>query len=250
MPNFPKTSGWPERTWRNVYAADVARGYVPGAQQWHMFGITDTASNVERIIREVGMPNTMTVPNGVQLTVVSTSAADTMTLKIRYLDGDLVERVEAVQLTGTTPVLTQATDIRAINNAYVLNGGAVGTITGSAGGVQQLRINPGDVQYNAALYRVPAGKRLMIATMFAGSSSGSTVAKAIVKFEGSFANGDRFADQGYLHPMAAIALQDNSETMTFGPFAIPSGEWIAFTVISDKPATVSAGAFGWLENDE
>ena len=196
------------------------------------------------------MPNTLTVPNDVQLSVVSTSAADTGIIKVRYLDANLIERVEAVQLNGLTAVLTHATDIRAINNAFLMNGGAVGTITGTAGGVEHLRINALDVQYNAALYRVPAGKRLMLTSMFAGSSSGSTVAKTIVKFEGSFANGDRFADQGYLHPFAAIGLQDNSETLTFGPFAIPSGEWIAFTATSDKPATVSAGAFGWLENDD
>ena len=250
MPNFPKTSGWPERTWRNLYASDVARGYVPGAQQWHLFGITETEAGVERIIRETGMPNTLTVPDSVQLSVVSTSASDTMLLKIRYLDGNLNERTETVQLNGLTPVLTQATDIRAINSAYIIGSGATGTITGTSGGVQHLRINPGDVHYNAALYRVPAGKRLMVTSMFAGSSSGSTVAKTIVKFEGSFANGDRFAEQGYLHPLAAIGLQDNSETLTFGPFAIPSGEWLAFTAVSDKPGTVSAGAFGWLENDD
>lgn len=249
MPEFPKTSGWPERLWRNVNTFDIARGIVPGSKLWHIFGLTDTVAGVERIVQETGMPDTLTVPAGVRLSVVSTSASDTGILKIRYLDGSLVERTEAVQLNGLTPVLTQATDIRAVNNAYLMNNGAVGTITASASGIQQLRINQGDVQYNAALYRVPAGKRLMVNAMFAGSTSGSTAAKTVVKFEGSFANGDVFGDQGYLHPLAAVGLQDNSVTLSdFGPFAVSEGQWVAFTAISDKPATVTAGAFGWLED--
>lgn len=249
MPEFPKTSGWPERLWRNANTFDIARGIVPGSKQWYMFGLTNTESNVERLIRETGMPNTLTVMAGSQLSVVSTSASDTAVLKILYLDGTLTERVEAVQMNGTTPVLTQATNIRAINGAYLMNNGAVGTITGTAGGIQQLRINALDIQYNAALYRVPAGKRLMLDTMFAGSTSGSSAAKAIVKVEGSFANGDLFGDQGFLHPVAGVGMQDVSVTMpNFGPFAIPAGQWIGFTAITDKVATVTAGAFGWLED--
>jgi hypothetical protein len=249
MPEFPKTSGWPERLWRNANSADIARGIVPGARVWHMFGLTDTVSDIERIIRETGMPNTLTVPAGGQLSIVSTSASDTGVIKVRYLDGSLVEKTEAIQLNGLTPVLSVATDIRAINNAYLMNNGAIGNIVGTIGGVQQLRVNIGDIQYNAALYRVPAGKRLMINSMFAGSTSGSTVAKAQVKFEGTFANGDVFGEQGYLHPFAAVGLQDNSVTLSeFGPFAVPEGQWVAFVALTDKPATVTAGAFGWLED--
>jgi hypothetical protein len=72
----------------------------------------------------------------------------------------------------------------------------------------------------------------------------------VLKLETSFINGDSFANLGFLHPIAAIALQDSSSTLGgFGPFPIPAGEWVGFTASCDKAADVVAGLFGWIEDE-
>lgn len=246
-----KTSGWPERLWRTNNDADIARGNVPGSYPYSVFGerATNNAATAH-VLWETGMPNTLTVPDSIQLTLVSTSASDTGIVKIRYLDGDLIERTEAVQLDGTTSVDTVATDIRAVNNAYYSDGtGVDGVVTGTNGGVQYLRINSGQIQFNTSMQRVPANKRLMINALYAGAVSGSADARVQVKLETTFINGDSFADTGILHPVAAIGLQDNSTTLGgFGPFPIPPGEWVGFTITTDKAADVTGGYFGYMED--
>jgi len=248
----PKTSGWPERLWRNNNLIDIARGNVPGSRPYTAFGNRTTDGAEDNIIvTETGMPASFIVPNRIQLSVVSTSASDIGRVKIRYLDGDLVERVESVQLNGTTPVLTAADDIRAINNAYYIDGaGVVGTVTGTSGGVTYMVIPAGSIQFNTTMQRVPAGKRLMINALYAGAISGSAAARCMVKLETTFINGDSFADQGILHPVAAIGAQDNSTALGgVGPFPVHAGEWIGLTSSCDKAADITAGYFGWLEDE-
>jgi hypothetical protein len=252
MPNFPKTSGWPERIWRNAYASDVARGIVPGSEPYSVFGerlLANASKDV--VITENGMPTTLIVPQSIQLSVVSSSASDTGLVAIRYLDGGLVSRNERLQLNGTTPVLTQATDIRAVNNVYYVDGaGVVGNVSGTNGGVTYFRLNIGDIQFNTSMQRVPARKRLMINGLYGGSVSGSSASRIVLKLQTSFINGDSFANLGLLHPVAAIALQDSSATLGgFGPFPIPAGEWVGFTASCDKAADVVAGLFGWIEDE-
>jgi len=251
MPEFPKTSGWNERLWRNSNAADIARGIVPGAYPYSAFGNRLTAgAEDDIIITENGMPAAFIVPDSIQLSVVSSSASDTGVVKMRYLDGDLIQRVEAIQLNGTTPVLTDATDIRAINNAYYLDGSsAVGNIAATNGGTTYFYIPAGSVQFNTTMQRVPAGKRLMINALYAGAISGSAAARCMVKLETTFINGDSFADEGVLHPVAAVGVQDNSVSLGgFGPFPISPGEWVGLTSSCDKAADITGGYFGWIED--
>lgn len=246
-----KTSGWPERLWRNNNIADIARGNVPGSRPYTAFGNRTTAGAEDSIIiTENGMPTSFVVPDSIQVSLVSTSASDTGSIKMRYLDGDLVERVETVQLDGTTPVLTSATDIRAINNAYYIDGaGLVGTVTGTNGGVTYMVIPSGSVQFNTTMQRVPAGKRLMINALYGGAISGSAAARCMIKLETTFINGDSFADDGILHPVAAVGVQDNSATLGgIGPFPVYPGEWIGLTSSCDEAADITAGYFGWLED--
>lgn len=247
MPNG--TQSWHERLWRTNNAADIARGLVPGARAIAAFGERVTAGPVtDEILWETGMPGALTVPDNIQISFVS-SAADTRRLKFVYLDGDLVERVETVTLNGTTPVLSVATDIRFINNLYSLDGSAATTVTGTHDGTTYVRLNAGDVQFNQAMYRVPAGRRLMVNALYAGATSGTAAAKVTLKAETSFFNGDRFGDDGILHPVGAVGLQDNAVTLPFGPFPIPAGEIIALTFKCDKAADVVGGFFGWTETE-
>ena len=240
---------WDERQWRNMYAADVARGLVAGASPYYTHGeLITSGAATEAVIWEPGMPNSLTVPDSIQLTIVSSSASDTGRITIRYLDGNLIERTETVTLNGTTSVTTAATDIRAVNNAYSLDGAVIGNITLSSGGTTYARIPAGNVQFNTSLHRVPAGKRLMITSLYGGASSGTSAARVIIKLQTSQINGDSFAEQGILFPVGAIAAQDSSVTLgNFGPFPIRSGEWVGLTATADKAADITAGLFGWLE---
>ena len=241
------TQSWHERLWRTNNAADIARGAVPGAKPFAAFGERITGGPVTNaILWETGMPATLTVPDSIQLSIVS-SAADTRRLKLVYLDGDLVERVETITLNGTTPVLTAATDIRFVNNLYSLDGGAATTVAATNGGTTYAGLNSGDVQFNQAMYRVPADHRLMLTSLYAGATSGTSAAKVTIKAETSFFNGDRFGDDGILHPIGAVGLQDNAVTLPFDPFPIPAGEIVALTFKCDKVADVVGGFFGWTE---
>lgn len=239
---------WHERLWRTNNAADIARGNVPGTRPFAAFGErTTSGSTTNNILWATGMPNTLTVPNAVQMSFVSTGT-DTRRFRMVYLDGDLNEREETVTLNGTTPVLTAAADIRFINNLYSLDGArADRTVTVTSGGTQFARVNPNEVQFNKAVYRTPKGRRLMLTSLYAGSASSSSDARVVVKFETSFFNGDSFAEQGILHPVGGIALQDNATTLSFDPFPIPAGEIIAFTIKTDKGADVVGGFFGFTE---
>lgn len=241
-------AGWQERIWRNANVADIGRGKVLGSRPFSVFGERDISGAAQNhILWETGMPNNLTVPQGVQMSFVSTNT-DTRRFKMLYLDGDLNEREEVITLTGTTPVLTQADDVRFINLVYSLDGFANTTVTVTSGGVQYARINPNEVQFNKAVYRVPANKRLMLNAFYAGTASSSADARVVVKARTSFFNGDSFVEQSLLQPLAGIALQDNAATLPFGPFPVPAGEVIAFGVSTDKAAKVLGGFFGWVED--
>jgi hypothetical protein len=249
VPYSFKTSGWPERLWRTNNDADIARGNVPGSIPFSTFGENAVTGSGSSIVWQTGMPTTLTVPNNIQLTIVSTSASDTGDIVIKYLDGNLIEQYETVTLDGTTPVTTSATDIRAINNAYSKYGPVNGTITFVSGGVTYGRMTVGDIQFHTSLIRVPINKRLMLTGIYAGSSSGTSASRVIVSLVTSFINGDSFADDGYLHPIAAVALQDGSATFpNFGPFPIAGGEWVGLRAKWDKAADITAGFFGYMED--
>lgn len=250
MTQFPKTSGWPERIWRNANVADIARGLVPGAKPFASFGEhISTGAVARQVLWETGMPATLTVPAGIGLSLVSNSAGDIgRRLKLAYLDGDLLARTETITLNGLTPVATAATDIRFVNNLYSIDGPTSGAVSATNGGTTYAFMPAADVQFNAAVFRVPSNKRLMLTALYGGSVSGTSTAKTVIKIETTFFNGDAFADQGILHPIGGVGLQDATTTLAFGPFPIPPGEIVAMTYKTDKSADVTGGFFGWIED--
>lgn len=250
MPENVRTSGWPERTWRNVNGPDIARGYVPGASPYVDFGSLSLSGLQEEVpIRETGMPLTFVVPNYVSLTIVSSASDTGKQVKIVYLDGSLTRRTETITLNGVAGVTTVATDIRAILTAYCMTGALVGAAVFSHDGVEHARIPAGSIKFDTTMQRVPANKRLMIHSIYAGCTSGTSAARVEVKLVTTFVNGDSFANQGHLITYASVGLQDNSITMSgFPPFPIPAGEWVGFLASCDKDAKITAGFFGWLED--
>jgi hypothetical protein len=240
---------WHERLWRTNNAAAIARGDVPGAFPFAAFGERITSGSVAKaVLWETGMPAALTVPNAIQMTLVS-SGTDTRRFKLVYLDDGLVERQEVITLNGTTPVSTAATDIRFVNSLYSLDDRANRTVTLAGGGVTYGVVGPNEVQFNQSAYRVPAKRRLMLTSLYAGAASSSSDARVVIRAEASFFNGDSFGAQGILHPVGGIAIQDSATTLTFGPFPIPAGEIVALTLKCDKAADILGGLFGWTEDE-
>ena len=95
----------------------------------------------------------------VQMSCVSTSASDTMTIVISGLDANYETIAEIVQLNGTTPVTTTNLFYR-INSATILSGSNVGDITVSEGGTVYANIEATLGTTQACVYTVPANHSL------------------------------------------------------------------------------------------
>ena len=74
--------------------------------------------------------------NGVQMTLVSTSAADASggtgirTVEVHYLDGNWDEQTETITMNGTTGVNTVATDIKFVQDIHASTVGSGGVAAG------------------------------------------------------------------------------------------------------------------------
>jgi hypothetical protein len=260
---------WNERIWRMMLGeqVEIARGRMEGAQTVAVTGTLTTAGAVTEIMVFPG--STVKDPSvapvgGVQMTLVSTSAQDSAagtgirTLRFNYLDADLNPRSEIVALNGTTPVLTVATNVRWVGDLTGLTFGshkhAVGDITVTNSGTRYKLLDLEARATRSTAFRVPAGKRLIIHSMFAGSASGSAAAKAQISLVASVIGNldgtvDRFEDVGLLFRQGTMELQDNTTTLADGALAaLPAGSILGFRVTTDKAATISAGFYGWIED--
>ena len=97
----------------------------------------------------------------VQMSCVSTSTSDTMTIVLSGLDANYETIAEIVQLNGTTPVTTTNLFYR-INSATILSGSNVGDITVSEGGTEYAHIEATLGTTQACVYTVPADHSLYI----------------------------------------------------------------------------------------
>jgi hypothetical protein len=95
------------------------------------------------------------------MSVVSSSALDTMDVLIVGLDADHTEISETVTLTGTSSITTTSSFYR-INSAVILSGSNVGNITISNGGVTYAYIQANIGTTQSSVYTVPAGHSLYL----------------------------------------------------------------------------------------
>jgi hypothetical protein len=242
-----------------VPLVEIPRGNVSGATQIAGFGELTTSGSVTNSVIWGNGVYTLPPAAGVQMSVVSSSANDAAagtgvrTLRIVYLDANLVQQVETVTLNGTTPVTTVATNIRFIIKLIGITYGSLkaagGNISVSHSGTTYGYLPTGFIVDSTAVYMPPAGKRLMITGLSAGSSSGSAVAKVIVHIAVSkYGDVDYSADSIFV-PIAGVALQDNSESMSLPvPFEISAGTAFCMLATTDKAATIVGSWFGWLES--
>ncbi|MDD1617591.1 MAG: hypothetical protein LUQ28_14170 [Methylococcaceae bacterium] len=241
---------------------EIARGNVIGATSFYGYGqLTTTVALTNHVIWPDGVFN-LPPTAGVQISVVSTSAADdgapvgtgVRTMDIHYLDANLNPLVETITLNGITPVLTVATNIRFIQCMHILSAGsakaAAGIITATSSAIIYAQIDAGSRRCSSTARMVPIGKKLFVAGATGGSISGTAASGAIIKISSSYFEGHDLSQYGMYIPFGSISSQDMSVAYNFpipaGPF--PAGSVILMEVTVDKAATITGNWYGWLEN--
>lgn len=244
----------------NEYPPNISRGLITGAEPIDAYGEITTAGADAGVIWP-GTASAFAFPSsaGVQMTFVSSSANDTAagtgirTIQMHYLDANLAQQTENITMNGTTNVLTVATNIRFIQCIHALTVGsgkaAAGNITVTNGGTTYSRINTGALRCSSSVRMVPAGKRLLVTSMYGGSASGAGAAATTIRLATpTFSSADLTTSNAFI-PLAAAAYQDGSAGLTIPvPFVFTAGQSVGMVFTSDKAATIVGSWFGWLEN--
>jgi len=244
--------------YRIDYNFAVARGSVPGSRPFSGYGLKTTTGADSGVL----WPNGAFVfpaAAGVQISFVSTSVQDAAagtgirTLDMHYLDADLIERVEVIALNGTTPVLSVVTNVRYIQCLHMVTWGsgkaAAGNISASNAGNTHSYISTGAVRCTSSMRMVPAGKRLLVQAMHAGSISGTAAASTLVNAVTATFDGHDFTSANVFVPIASAAFQDGSSGIQIpSPPSFTEGMSFGFTFSTDKAATIAGSWFGILED--
>jgi len=242
------------------YKTQVARNQIAGAQLFSGFGERAIAGAAKEDIWP-GPTAVQPVPaaTGIQMEIVSSSTVDSYSLGtgtkeiiIHYLDANGDSQEEMVQLDGTTPVDTIATDIRFVQCTHVWSGiDAVGDISvmDTGGTITYAYLPAGSNRCASTLRMVPAGKTLYITSAIGGSASGASK-RAIIRIATNSIDGE-IINGGDIHfPQGTIVTQDNSVYGSFDP-PLPVGE---FAIVKGEAETtgasfVSMSYFGWVEDN-
>ena len=153
---------------QNVYL-DISRGNYSNATSLNIFGFNRSiGTDFETVWNDGG--NYVYPTSALIMSLVSTSAADTMDVLIVGLDINYNAIIETVTLTGTSAVTTSAAFFR-INSAVILTGSNVGDISISNGGTKYAFIEALIGTTQSAIYTVPAGHSLYIVRIDANSAT-------------------------------------------------------------------------------
>jgi len=250
-------------TWDDAYAADVSRWKVPWAEPFSAYWelITSTWRTNHLVWPLDNTPN-LSVPDvaGVQMTLVSDDAEDDKdagdwirSLHIHYLDWDLNAQVEELELEWVTPVTTIATDIRFIQCMHIWEfwsaKSAVWNISATNTWTTYSYILVWSRRCSSSARRVPAWKRLMIKSMYAGATSGTAAARVTVRLVTTWIAHHDYTEDALTIPQAAISFQDWSEALVLDqPFPVPAWVVIAFETTCDKAASITAWYIWYLED--
>jgi len=150
---------------------DIARGLRPDCTPVHLFGFNnDVGTSFETIWNDGGGIYSFPA-SAVQMSLVSSSASDTMQVMLTGLNGNRGALTEIVTLTGTTPVATTNSFFR-INDARIISGSNVGNITISYSGTTHAYIEAGSGVHQAAIYSTPSDSSLYITSVHVGGTIG------------------------------------------------------------------------------
>ena len=143
---------------------DIARGHFSNVTPVNLFGFNrDIGTTYETIFNDGG--GAYSFPSSaLQMSLVSSDAADTMGVTLIGLDASYNQLIETVTLSGLTPVTTTNNFLR-INQAVITAGNNVGNITISNGGTTYAYIEAGLGVHQTAVYSVPANCKLYITSV-------------------------------------------------------------------------------------
>lgn len=153
-------SQWDNPSPTSNFLFDIARGNMVGATPVNIFGFnTAVGTDYETAWNNGGAYVFPTEAKA--MTIVSSSASDTMAVLINGLDADYRELQQVVTLTGLTPVAIPKSIFR-INSAVILSGSNIGNITIASGGVTYGYIGLGLGTTQACIFTVPADHKLYL----------------------------------------------------------------------------------------
>ena len=238
---------------------NIARGKMPGASPIGSFGErTSTGAESDFPVWPDG-PLPPILLTGVQMSIQSTSANDSAAgthvrvVEVHALVGDaLLPYDEFVTLNGTTPVLTQATDIRWIQCMHIHEVGtetsAAGTISAQHAGNTYSEISVGKNRCASSFRMVPGGKRLYIDGAVGSSVSATADTQTRLRLVANELDQHQYNTPMILIPHAAVGLQNGSVAFTFPPgLSFSAGTIVGCTHTTSKAATITCSWFGRLE---
>jgi len=148
---------------------DIAQGKMYDSEAVNIFGFNRDVNGSFETVWNDG--NAYAFPTtALTMTVVSSSASDTMSVLVSGLDANYDQISETVTLTGTVAV-TLSTQFYRINSAVILAGNNVGNITIANAGVTYAFIEAGTGATQACLFTVPNGYDLYLFRITANSAT-------------------------------------------------------------------------------
>lgn len=240
-------------------ALDIARGFITGSENFGAYGQRTTAGAESDYVIWPNGVFSIPAAAGVQMSVVSTSAADAAagtgirTVELHYLDANLDSQAEIVTLNGVTPVLTVATNIRFIQCFHAVTVGsglkAAGIITAANGGTTYSQINTGALRCSSSARMVPRAKRCLLMGAAGSASSSTADASVSIQIVASELDGDQYNVPLLLFPYGSIGTQNSGMGLLFPiPFSFQAGTVVAMSGTTDKAATIHGSWFGIVED--
>ncbi len=242
------------------YVYDIAEGNVPNHFSHSSFGRVFNVNQTEVDLWEVGGAYKFPAAP-MQMQVVSSSSNDSPAgvgarqVKVYYLDASYIERTEIINLNGTAPVNTIATNILRINEFHVTDAGSNKCSAGNidirnqAGTEIYSRISAARNASLQAIWTVPDGYTLYLTAWKCAAFQTKGQISFIMLRTTSDHDGNLTA--GLFMHKDIVSLYNNHAFVPFAaPIKVPSRADVKLTGYADKNdalAAISGGFEGWYE---
>jgi hypothetical protein len=218
---FNTASKWVLKKSLSVYTYDIAGGKINGRSSWSKIGYNgDVDAGIEDMWTVGGEYVFPTAP--MQMMLVSSSGDDTSagtgvrTVMLYYLDGSLLEKSEAITLSGVATVTTVAKDIYRVQNLRATTTGTGKKAAGDIDVEQHLtgspiytRISTGHTRARTCVWTVPKDTNLYVTNV--GFSVGGAAKEKAAIFT-TLASYDNLsgATLTFLMPLHEMVIEDET----------------------------------------
>ena len=242
------------------YLYGVAKNTIPNHTTWQKVGFTPTMTTAVSDIWSLGGLMNRPPTGGIQMEVVSSSAADdtggtgARTVRIYYLDATWTEKTETVTLDGTNPVDTVATDIFRVNGFRVITTGTalapVGNISlrNTAGTVTYSYITAGFTRARNSAFTVPVGKVLYITNFVVSFGYASNSTHYCRLFTRATQNEGVYVPDIFYPFTEVVCANSSQQVILQAPTKLMSKVDIKVSGISTFSGVASVGLGGWIES--